>query len=90
MPRYEVRFSTVACAIIEADDLWKAEQAVRAALTQYEEPTLLSIIQEGVVVVVEDGKPKPPTPFNRPPSGTPGGGKATTPPPLADLVAKTA
>jgi hypothetical protein len=88
---YAARFSVVIEGAVEADSLAEAEAFVRAGMTQYKECTLLSIIREGAVVTTSGGSdPKGPTPFNRPPSGTPGSPDAKPLPELVDQIAVAA
>ncbi len=71
---------------IDAADMSAAEIYARAMINRLGSSTakLLSIYEDRPIRRKDD---KPPTPFNRPPSGTPGAGQMKTLPPPPDQIA---
>jgi hypothetical protein len=80
---YTVKYLKVITDVIQAESVQEA--AVLAARRVYREENT-RVLSIEVIVVGEPIPPKNPTPFDRPPSGTPGAGQMRTDTSFVELV----
>jgi hypothetical protein len=88
--KYEIKVRITVTASCEADStaqaLAKAQMLIANKIGQEAEPSILSIVRDGVVIEAVEHNPKDPPPKTRPPSVRPNGGGSPGTPRVARLI----
>jgi hypothetical protein len=88
--KYQIKIRctvTVDCeAASTAEALAHAQLVMATEMSQENEPSILSIVREGVLVEAVEYNPKDPPPTPRPPGGRPNGGGSPGTPRVVQLI----